>query len=915
MVNKEEEEEQKKIEETDALDTRNIFQKVSDSISCSLEIFFYRLGKIDAKYPWWVIFFCLVGCGICMSGWSQFYVENRAEELFIPSDSRAIEEFQIYQEIFPSNSRLNSVIMTGKGCVEEGGDCDTNLLEKDLLLEILDFFLLIADVEATVDIDEYTYQELCFKPFANICLRISIFNAWNYNPAILEADPDPLATLNFVEDPAETYKGSLSGMEFDGNGNLVSAEALKLLFLLEDNSFVDNGNVVDPPAENWEIEFIDLVNEFESDNMDAYVRAAYSRNQVIGEAINGDVVILTSGLFLIIIYCCIMLGSFSRVYSRVGLALLGVASVGFAIISTIGLSSYFGQFYGPVHSVLPFILLGIGVDDMFVIHDAFRATPENLSLIERTALGLSHAGVSVTVTSLTDFVAFLIGFTTSLPALSSFCVYAALGILILYFLQITWFTAWLSIDSRRMKSHRVDCFCCIVSKKYASRGEVELKPSKMSLFLEFTFTPFILRKWFAIFLAVIFFSLSAFGIYCVGWSLQIASTEVLLVPADSYLSDTIEAETVYFPVNSAQVFIVTGDIDYVKHQQDFLDLREPVTETEGIDPTTYSSWYEAFYIWNNSTFVADDDEFYSKLNTFIGGLEGVAYQQDLSFSDETQTRLVGAQFRVTSVLLNTTNEQIDFMKTIRATIDAVEDPPMFAFSYSFLDIEQFAVLQVELYQNSGLTLLCVLIITLILVANPITAFFIFLCVAMVILDTFVVFYIAGIDLDAVVIVQLVLAVGLAVDYSAHVGHSFMVATGDNYERLCRAMGGIGPSVLNGAFSTFLAVLLLAFSQSYIFFIFFVQFTATVVFGVLHGMVLLPILLWAVGPPPYKGVHVHQQEEDFEKKAPEDIEMVEGQRASQRASRMSHKNPQPEEVPGLLQDTTPVGGATTDGDSQ
>ena len=42
-------------------------------------------------------------------------------------------------------------------------------------------------------------------------------------------------------------------------------------------------------------------------------------------------------------------------------------SIGLAIIGSIGLSSAFGVFYGPVNSVLPFLLLGIGVDDMFVV--------------------------------------------------------------------------------------------------------------------------------------------------------------------------------------------------------------------------------------------------------------------------------------------------------------------------------------------------------------------------------------------------------------------------------------------------------------------------------------------------------------------------------------------------------------------
>lgn len=105
----------------------------------------------------------------------------------------------------------------------------------------------------------------------------------------------------------------------------------------------------------------------------------------------------------------------------------------------------------------------------------------------------------------------------------------------------------------------------------------------------------------------------------------------------------------------------------------------------------------------------------------------------------------------------------------------------------------------------------------------------------------------GLTIDSVAIINLVLAIGLSVDYSVHVAHAFLQIPGTRQERVDKALEEMGTAVVHGAFSTFLAVLILSSSQSYIFRIFFKQFFGICVFGVAHGLVLLPTLLSLVGP--------------------------------------------------------------------
>ena len=49
------------------------------------------------------------------------------------------------------------------------------------------------------------------------------------------------------------------------------------------------------------------------------------------------------------------------------------------------------------------------------------------------------AAVSITITSLTDFLSFAVGMYTTLPAVRWFCLYSALGIAFTYFYYLTFF--------------------------------------------------------------------------------------------------------------------------------------------------------------------------------------------------------------------------------------------------------------------------------------------------------------------------------------------------------------------------------------------------------------------------------------------------------------------------------------------
>ena len=94
------------------------------------------------------------------------------------------------------------------------------------------------------------------------------------------------------------------------------------------------------------------------------------------------------------------------------------------------------------------------------------------------AFALRHGGASVTVAAITNFAAFMIGANTTLPALSAFSIDAALAVLVGLILQLTFFSAVLCLDARRLDACRVDIlFCVNLPSPSADIGNAGKNPS------------------------------------------------------------------------------------------------------------------------------------------------------------------------------------------------------------------------------------------------------------------------------------------------------------------------------------------------------------------------------------------------------------------------------------------------------
>ncbi|KAG1682612.1 Sterol regulatory element-binding protein cleavage-activating protein [Nymphon striatum] len=101
--------------------------------------------------------------------------------------------------------------------------------------------------------------------------------------------------------------------------------------------------------------------------------------------------------------------------------------------------------------IFPYLVVIIGLENMLVLTNSVVSTPGYLDVKIRVAQGLSKEGWSMTKNLITELCILVIGICTFVPAIQEFCIFAGVGIITDFLLQIFFFSTLLSIDIRGME--------------------------------------------------------------------------------------------------------------------------------------------------------------------------------------------------------------------------------------------------------------------------------------------------------------------------------------------------------------------------------------------------------------------------------------------------------------------------------
>ncbi|CAB9504683.1 Pick C1 protein [Seminavis robusta] len=203
-------------------------------------------------------------------------------------------------------------------------------------------------------------------------------------------------------------------------------------------------------------------------------------------AVYSDVYLVVVMMFIMVSFCCMVFyRKADPIQSRALVGLFSITTIGMSLMTGYGLMWCIGVPFTNISMMVPFIIVGVGLDDTFIITGAYfrksmaassssrnnnNSTSRQTSLtkkdpvrdgpiLARVEETMQEVGSSISLTTITTMLAFCLGAISSIPAIRWLCIYGFVCIGVDFVYQCTYFIAWMVLDERRVQAKRKDiCF-------------------------------------------------------------------------------------------------------------------------------------------------------------------------------------------------------------------------------------------------------------------------------------------------------------------------------------------------------------------------------------------------------------------------------------------------------------------------
>ncbi|XP_021445702.2 patched domain-containing protein 3-like [Oncorhynchus mykiss] len=511
-------------------------------------------------------------------------------------------------------------------------------------------------------------------------------------------------------------------------------------------------------------------------------------------------------------------------------------------------------------STCPFLILGIGIDDMFIMISCWQKTNVHDSVVDRLADTYQDAAISISITTITDVLALYLGYSSPFRSVQTFCLYAGTAILFCYIYNIIFLGAFLALNGQRETSNRhwftcvkipVDCppgksrsyaICCVGGAYDHDTGTEEEQP--ISGFFGKYYGPFLTQKWTKASVVVLYagyLAVSFYGCFELKEGIDLRN----LASDDSYISKYYQDKNTHFSYYGPNVMVaVNKSLAYWEEDQR-KTLSSCITDFKKLayaDKNFFLSWLDSFQVFANDLDINSENTFKINLLHFLE--KRPMTWQDIHFDADNKIR--SSRFFLQTLNISTTKQQKDMLISLRKT---AEKCPIKLVVYhpSFIYLDQYTVIVDNTIQTIVVATVLMLAISLLLIPNPLCSLWVAFSIGSVIVGVVGFMALWDVSLDSISMINLIICIGFSVNFSAHVSYAFVSSTkADSNEKAVDALTHLGFPIVQGAVSTLLGVVALSFSESYIFRTFFKLIFLVITFGLVHGVAFLPVFLTFVG---------------------------------------------------------------------
>jgi Niemann-Pick C1 protein len=523
-----------------------------------------------------------------------------------------------------------------------------------------------------------------------------------------------------------------------------------------------------------------------------------------------------------------------------------------------------------------FIVFGIALDDTFIIFGSYISTDPSKDPVERIRDTMEEVSISIFMTTATTVFAFGLGCITTIPAIQWLCKYGVTTIAIDFLWQITMFVPLLVLDERRIESRRADCLiCCKVAQPESDNEQNEGsvsdfstnqstksdddfdKHEHVSVWLMRKVSNFLFLPRVKVLVVVCFSAL--FGVCIWGATqLEVDFDFRTVLPSDSYIIRFQSSLTDFTQRQGPSPYIYFRNVNQSDPEVwEFMDgYVNDTVHIDAISAQPFHFWIRDFRIFLESNATMAELPFNESLALFLDNPEYMDYKKDMvldGFGNIIASRTMVHMDNVDPTKFEDGNRAIKETSGISANNplnDDSDDWSFFVFEKIFFLWEFLIIAPSQLKQSTLIGVACVTLMSMFFMPHWSGVLFVAPMTAILYVDLLGVLWFAGIDINAISYVALVMAIGLLVDYSMHVVLKFQeIPKSSRNQGANDVLQSMGASVLLGGVSTLMGILPLVFSSSDLTVTFVVSLVSVVLLGLSHGLIFLPVVLSLLGHCP------------------------------------------------------------------